>query len=193
MHIRSFHKKTAAYLAIMPMLFLSSCQLPQQLQNIQEEMLPSRTFDKIPKPKPIITKDLQKKKLPPQEKQSYFQDEIKLLWPCKGKVVKQFKENDDEGKPSPGVHILGSAQASVRAGMDGMVSYSGPHKKFINVVVITKGKIKLAYGYLEGVLPAIGSQISAGQIIGTLSSKQPILYMALQKDTLPVNPLEYMQ
>lgn len=187
---------------LLPVALLSSCMIRDKLSFLPEDLLPSRTFDKIPKPKPIITKDLQKQKptktLPDielkQAPEDFFQDEVRLLWPLKGKVIGRFRELDEGEKPSLGIHILSTPQSPVRSGLDGVVTYSGPHKKFLNVVVVSKDKLKVAYGYLEGALPPIRSKVSAGQIIGVLSGKdgKPILYMAVQSGSSPVNPLEYL-
>lgn len=184
-------------LSILPIsVLLCACVRPHL-----DDTMPSRTFSRIPKPKPIIVKDLSKKEASKENTEDKAQkvvnkeeEALSLIWPLKGKVVRAFKSVDEEGKKSSGIILTASPNAPIRSAMNGIVAYAGPHKKFLNALVIANGNIKVAYGYLEGPLPVPGSRISAGQIVGTVSGKKgkAVLYLAVQKDGVAVNPLDYL-
>jgi septal ring factor EnvC (AmiA/AmiB activator) len=120
----------------------------------------------------------------------------RLLWPVKGKVVITFSEQVAQKKIVPGIHILAYKNCPVRAAEPGVVQYSGKYTSSMNIVVINSyPHTKTVYGYLGGDMPKRGDKISAGQIIGYVIGKEerPVLYFALRKNNMIVDPLKYLQ
>lgn len=202
--------------AILTVFLLSSCAPLKPIFSESNNSL--KTFTRIPKPPEIRIKDLANKDAEILKKQhvkventqteslsSNFNSttqnnqtsiqEGKLLWPVKGKVVISFAEQVQQKKTLPGIHILAYKNCPVKASTTGVVSHSGSYGIMNFVIISSYPDIKIAYGYLSSEMPKIGERISAGQTIGHVLGKgdKPVLYFAVKKNNIMVDPLKYLQ
>ena len=208
------------FLTLFSVSLMSACST---IKSTLFESGPSlKTFVYIPKPPELRIKDLQANAVtsPIQESEeidrgksehaknsSLTQNQSNdlqaskdsLLWPVKGKVVITFEEQMKQKKNMPGalagIHILAYKNCPVKAALSGIVSYSGVWGPMKVVTIKSYPNIAIAYGYLCGELPKKGDRVSVGQIIGQVEGKnnRPVLYFAVRKDNVIVDPLKYLK
>ncbi|QEK39485.1 diaminopimelate epimerase [Candidatus Sneabacter namystus] len=120
---------------------------------------------------------------------------ITLSWPIKGKVVNKFKETVN-GKSISGIHISAKKNQEVYCALQGKVTYVGPHSQFGKTIIIrSENGIKIAYAYLSKTFPKLGDQVKQKQLLGLAcgTKEHPVLYFAMQKGTISVNPMQYLE
>lgn len=96
-----------------------------------------------------------------------------FVWPTTGSVVSQTYGNQrgNDGKEyfSDHICIAGSEGDPVYAAMDGVVETTGFTADYGNYIVILSGdEIRTRYGHLKSVEATEGTQVTAGQEIGTV-------------------------
>jgi murein DD-endopeptidase MepM/ murein hydrolase activator NlpD len=131
-------------------------------------------------------------------------DESGMTMPVSGIIVAKFgPQAQADGTAGPmnfGVDWTAPKGSAVVAAFAGSVTAIGPDDKFGLVVRLSHpdGKSTM-YGYLQRSATglAVGSQVTAGQVIGYVgtpaSSREPRLHFELTRDGVPVDPIGEMQ
>ncbi len=112
--------------------------------------------------------------------------------PVSGTIRVSYDEPDAFGAPSKGLEIDGRDGAVVVAPMGGVVRFTGPFKRFGQLIIIEHdgGYHSLIAG-LEKIDTVVGHSVSAGEPLGSLQNKSsgsPSLYYELRLDGKPINP-----
>ncbi len=112
--------------------------------------------------------------------------------PVSGTIRVSYDEPDAFGAPSKGLEIDGRGGAVVVAPMGGVVRFTGPFKRFGQLIIIehTGGYHSLIAG-LEKIDTVVGHNVSAGEPLGSLQNKSsgsPSLYYELRLDGKPIDP-----
>lgn len=112
--------------------------------------------------------------------------------PVSGTIRVSYDEPDAFGAPSKGLEIDGRGGAVVVAPMGGVVRFTGPFKRFGQLIIIEHagGYHSLIAG-LEKIDTVVGHSVSAGEPLGSLqdkSSGSPSLYYELRLDGKPIDP-----
>jgi septal ring factor EnvC (AmiA/AmiB activator) len=121
--------------------------------------------------------------------------------PVNGVKLKEFGDPDGIGGAEKGVSIAGRPGAQVTAPADGWVVYAGPFRSYGQLLILNVGGgYHLLLAGMDRISVDLGQFVLAGepvaamgagaQIAGLLAtgSSQPVLYIELRKDGIPVDP-----
>lgn len=143
---------------------------------------------------------------PPAE--LHFNTEEGLLWPVSGAVILDYSMDQtvhfqtlDQYKYNPAVIIAGNVNDKVKAAADGKITDISTNEVTGCTVTMDIGDGYTAvYGQLKEVPYETGAFIEAGNTIGFVSEPTKYysvegsnLYFALEKDGVPVDPVEFFQ
>ncbi|AQR62259.1 peptidase M23 [Brevundimonas sp. LM2] len=94
---------------------------------------------------------------------------VALQWPLRGEVVRRFGPVG-MGERNNGINIGASAGASVMASADGRVAYVGDDLvgQGLTVLIVHRDGWRTVYGHLGSATVSDGSDVRAGQQIGTV-------------------------
>lgn len=120
-----------------------------------------------------------------------------MRWPARGRVISAFGGNSG-GRPNDGIDISVPKGTAVKAAENGVVIYAGDGlKEFGNTVLVrhSDGYVTV-YGHLDAIDVARGDTVGRGQTLGasgmTGNARQPQLHFEVRKDTVPVDPVRYL-
>lgn len=131
-----------------------------------------------------------------------------LLWPVSGAVILDYSMDQtvhfqtlDQYKYNPAVIIAGNVNDKVKAAADGKITDISTNEVTGCTVTMDIGDGYTAvYGQLKEVPYETGAYIEAGNTIGFVSEPTKYysvegsnLYFALEKDGVPVDPVEFFQ
>jgi septal ring factor EnvC (AmiA/AmiB activator) len=121
--------------------------------------------------------------------------------PVNGVKLKQFGEPDGIGGSEKGVSVAARPGAQVTAPADGWVVYAGPFRSYGQLLILNVGggyhlllagmdRISVDLGQFVLTGEPVGEMGSGSQIAAVLAtdSSQPVLYIELRKDGVPVDP-----
>ena len=121
----------------------------------------------------------------------------RMRWPARGRVISAFGGNSG-GRPNDGIDISVPKGTAVKAAENGVVIYAGDGlKEFGNTVLVrhSDGYVTV-YGHLDAIDVARGDTVGRGQTLGasgmTGNARQPQLHFEVRKDTMPVDPVRYL-
>ncbi len=112
--------------------------------------------------------------------------------PVSGVIRTSYGEEDTFGAPSKGTTIEGRKGALVVAPMGGIVRFTGPFKRYGNLIILEhkNGYHSLIAGF-EKIDTVVGQSVNAGEPLGSLSqsaSSRSSLYYELRHEGQPINP-----
>jgi murein hydrolase activator len=121
--------------------------------------------------------------------------------PVNGVKLKDFGDPDGTGGSEKGISIATRPSAQVTAPADGWVVYAGPFRSYGQLLILNVGggyhlllagmdriSVDLGQFVLTGEpVAAMGSGSQIAAVLAT-SSSQPVLYIELRKDGVPVDP-----
>lgn len=131
-----------------------------------------------------------------------------LVWPVSGNVILPYSmettvyyQTLDSYKCNPGIIIEASEGTDVFAAYEGIVSSVEETKEYGTVVTITMGNgYEAKYGQLMNVCVAEGDMVSISQNIAEVgpvssyfSKEGTNLYFQINKDDVPVNPMDLIK
>lgn len=121
-------------------------------------------------------------------------DAGKARLPIAGVIQVAFNEKNTLGAESKGLEIEGRPGALVTAPMGGVIRFTGPFKRYGNLIIIEhKNGFHSLIAGLEKINTKLGRTVKAGEPIGLLQSKdntqeKAMLYYELRKNGKPINP-----
>ncbi|MDX2237238.1 MAG: peptidoglycan DD-metalloendopeptidase family protein, partial [Hyphomonadaceae bacterium] len=95
------------------------------------------------------------------------------------------------GAPARGVTLRTAAGAAIMAPRAGVVSYAGAFRGYGDIVILdVEGGHSLVLTGLESLQVETGARVSAGQILGAMSSatSSPELYVEVRRNGGPIDP-----
>lgn len=122
----------------------------------------------------------------------------KMRWPARGRVVAEFGSSLG-GRKNDGIDISVPEGTSVRAAENGVVIYAGDSlKDFGNTILLRhEDGLVTVYGHASKLKVARGAVVKRGDEIAlsglTGSTDVPKLHFEVRKDSVPVNPMGYLQ
>lgn len=143
-----------------------------------------------------------------QVAQVWFDDESTLEWPTSGSVIISYSMDKtvyfstlDQYKYNPALIIGGNVGEDIKASAPGFVTNVEQNAQTGTTVTLDMGNGYAAiYGQLENVSVEIGDYVNTGDILGYMSEptkyysvEGPNLYFEIQKDGVPVNPLDFVE
>ncbi len=137
----------------------------------------------------------------PRAQNSYQFSARKILWPVRGRILRDFGEESRGNNTSVinnGIDIAVPEGTSVVAVDDGEVVFSDRYGGQGKLIIIDhKNGFFSVYAYNSSLLVSRGSTVTKGQTIAksgsTGSAIQPSLHFELRKDGRAVNPLNYLE
>ena len=120
-----------------------------------------------------------------------------LNWPAQGSVITGFKANDN-GKPNDGIDIALVKGSAVRAADNGTVIYAGDGlAEFGNTVLIRHDNgLVTVYGHADSLKVKRNQAVKRGEVIATSGqsgqANQPKLHFEVRKNSVPVDPKQYL-
>ena len=110
-------------------------------------------------------------------------------WPVKGSVISHYGPKKN-GMHNDGINIKAPKGSKVTSAENGIVEYVGGMKGFDNLVIIKHTGYMSAYAHLEKISVKRGSNISKGQLIGTVGQKGkiPQIHFEIRKGKKAINP-----
>ncbi|MBU0455399.1 MAG: peptidoglycan DD-metalloendopeptidase family protein [Pseudomonadota bacterium] len=123
----------------------------------------------------------------------------KLLWPCRGKVLRRFGQLIAQGHlRSTGVLIAGSQGAAVSVVFQGRVLFANFLRGFGLLVIVQHGNHFLTlYAHNQKLFVKPGMNVRAGEKIATLGTDEeissPALYFEIRHKNSPLNPLLWLR
>jgi septal ring factor EnvC (AmiA/AmiB activator) len=121
--------------------------------------------------------------------------------PVNGVKLKHFGDPDGIGGSEKGVSVATRAAAQVTAPADGWVVYAGPFRSYGQLLILNVGggyhlllagmdRISVDLGQFVLTGEPVGQMGNGSQIAAVLAtnSTQPVLYIELRKDGVPVDP-----
>ncbi|MDD2596453.1 MAG: peptidoglycan DD-metalloendopeptidase family protein [Candidatus Cloacimonetes bacterium] len=132
---------------------------------------------------------------------SYQFTKIKILWPVRGKIIRNFgQETRSYGTSvvSNGIDIAVKEGTSVVAVDDGEVIFSDRYGGQGKLIIIDhKNGYFSLYAYNSDLVAAKGAKVKRGQTIArsgmTGSASEPSLHFELRKDGKAINPVPYFE
>lgn len=133
-----------------------------------------------------------------------------LSWPAYGKVIRRFGAKTEAGASTHGVTWVTRPNASVVAPWDGRIAFSGPFRRFGQILIIDHGEgyhsLIAGLGQIDAEL---GQWVLAGEPVGETGtgadaknggrasqaqnrSDGPRLYVEFRHDGQPINPLPWL-
>ena len=96
-----------------------------------------------------------------------------------------------------GIDLANSIGTRVNAAMDGSVAYLGVNRAYGRYVLLDHGSgYQTLYGHLSKWLVNVGQRVKAGQEIAEMGdtgySTGPHLHFTIYRNSVPVNPLDYL-
>lgn len=143
-----------------------------------------------------------------QATQVWFDDESTLEWPTSGSVIISYSMDKtvyfstlDQYKYNPALIIGGNVGEYVQASAPGFVINVEQNAQTGVTVTLDMGNGYTAiYGQLKDVPVEIGDYVNTGALLGYVSEptkyysvEGPNLYFEIQKDGVPVNPLDFVE
>ncbi|CAF25978.1 M23 family metallopeptidase [Bartonella quintana] len=122
----------------------------------------------------------------------------KMRWPVRGRLLSQFGQKKGTAT-SRGIDIAVPEGSSVKAAENGIVIYASDGLKELgNVVMIRhENDIITIYGYNSKLVVNRGQRIRRGDEIAKSGVsgdvKTPRVYFEVRKNSLPVDPIEYLE
>lgn len=141
-------------------------------------------------------------------KELHFDTERGLLWPVSGSVILDYSMDQtvyfttlDQYKYNPAVIISGNVNDKVKAAASGKITEISTSEVTGCTVTMDIGDGYTAiYGQLKEVPYEVGAYVEAGNTLGFVSEPTKYfslegsnLYFALQKDGVPMDPVEFFQ
>ena len=138
----------------------------------------------------------------------HFDTAAGLLWPVDGAVILDYSMDQtvyfatlDQYKYNPAVIIAGNVNDQVRAAANGKITDISTNEVTGCTVTMHIGDgYSAIYGQLKEVPYEVGAYLEAGNSIGFVneptkyySTEGSNLYFALEKDGVPVDPVEFFQ
>lgn len=119
-------------------------------------------------------------------------EDVKWVWPAKGKVVARFNDSSNKG-----IDIAGNTGDPVLASDDGKVVYSGSGLRgYGKLIIIKHNKTYLsAYAHNSRILVKEGQSVAKGQKIGEMGSSDTDrvkLHFEIRRFGKPVDPMKYL-
>ena len=151
-----------------------------------------KKIKKAPKKAPARQKKSNERKINITKKGAPIrQSNIRWQWPAKGKVVKEFS-NENKG-----LDLSGRLGESVYAAASGIVVYAGNGIiGYGNLIIIKHSEEFLsAYAHNSVIFIKEKSFIKAGEKIAEIGSSgttKTVLHFEIRKDGKPVNPIKYL-
>ncbi len=142
------------------------------------------------------------------ETELHFDAQAGLMWPLGGSVILDYSMDQtvyfatlDQYKYNPAVIIAGNVNDQVRAAANGKITDISTNEVTGCTVTMDLGDGYTAvYGQLKEVPYEAGAYLEAGNSLGFVSEPTKYyslegsnLYFALQKDGVPVDPVEFFQ
>lgn len=133
---------------------------------------------------------------------SYKFSTSKLIWPLKGKVIRDFGEQKSDRYHvsifNDGIDIQSAEGKEVVAVENGVIAYARWYNGAGKLVIIDhKNGFYSLYSHNSKILVSKGDNVQKNQPIAlsgkTGSADQPCLHFELRKRGTPVNPLEYLE
>lgn len=136
-----------------------------------------------------------------------FDENSRLFWPADGAVLLEFNMEHtiyfptlDQYQCNPAVIIQNEKGNDVIAGAKGIVTEIGSNEEIGNYVVMALGDgYTITYGQLEDVTAEKGDTVNAGDVFAKTASPTKYytvegdnLYLEMEKDGVPVDPLDYI-
>lgn len=121
----------------------------------------------------------------------------RLRMPVQGRVVTAFKAREN-GRPNDGIDIAVPKGTSVRAAENGVVIYSGEGLSEYGRTVLIRHDDGLVtvYGHADELKVSRGDTVKRGQEIAlsgmTGEASRPKLHFEVRKNTVPVDPNQYL-
>jgi murein DD-endopeptidase MepM/ murein hydrolase activator NlpD len=135
--------------------------------------------------------------LKPTQQETQVRDSKGLLaWPVNGKVITDFGTSN--GSHNSGINIQAKEGTPVKTAGPGKVGYIGSLPRYGNVILIEHpNRLVTVYAHLKDLKVKKGSQITDGQVIGTVGSSgrvdEPGLYFEVRSKSRPRNPLLFLE
>ncbi len=117
--------------------------------------------------------------------------------PVKGSIINNFGDIVD-GQKLTGINISAPLGSNVTSVNDGQVVFAGYHKVYGNLLIIEdkSSNIFAAYAHLKDITLQKSEQVVFGQVIGQVgtsgNTSKPMLYFAIKKQQVPLDPLLYL-
>jgi murein DD-endopeptidase MepM/ murein hydrolase activator NlpD len=118
-------------------------------------------------------------------------------WPVRGRVIAAFGPNGGRLR-NDGINIAVPEGTDVRAADEGVVLYAGSDVKgYGNLVLVRHGNgFVTAYAHTSTLLVSLGDTVQRGQVIAKSGRsggvKEPLVHFEIRKDTVPVDPTQYL-
>ena len=119
-----------------------------------------------------------------------------FVTPARGDVVQRYGENTPNGLAAKGIAIETRGGAQVVSPYAGEVVFSGPFRKYGQILIISHGG-----GYhtllagLGQMYARLGQKVVAGEPVGVMAADRgarPRLYVELRQKGRPINPLPWL-
>jgi murein hydrolase activator len=121
--------------------------------------------------------------------------------PVNGVKLKAFGDSDGIGGSEKGVSVAARAGAQVTAPVDGWVVYAGPFRSYGQLLILNVGSgYHLLLAGMDRISVDLGQFVLTGEPVAVMGSgsqtaalvaagsRQPVLYIELRKDGVPVDP-----
>ncbi len=118
-------------------------------------------------------------------------------WPVRGRVVSEFGDRNGS-KPNDGIDISVPSGTPVKAAENGVVIYAGNGlKEFGNTVLVRhEDGFVTVYGHADAIRVKRGERVRRGQDIAMSGmsgdAESPRLHFEIRKNSVPMNPLGYL-
>lgn len=160
-----------------------------------------------PKEEPVKTEETVADRQP-SAVELHFDTQAGLLWPVEGSVILDYSMDQtvyfttlDQYKYNPAVIIAGNVNDKVKAAANGKITDISTNEVTGCTVTMDLGDGYTAiYGQLKEVPYEPGAYLEAGNTIGFVNEPTKYyslegsnLYFALEKDGVPVDPVEFFQ
>lgn len=121
-----------------------------------------------------------------------------MRWPARGRVVSEYGERKGS-KANDGIDIALPAGTPVKASENGIVIYAGDGlKDFGNTVLVRhEDGLVTVYGHNSAIKVSRGERVRRGQEIASSgmsgTADSPRLHFEVRKNSVPVNPVSYLE
>lgn len=137
-----------------------------------------------------------------------FQEKEDLAWPVAGNILINYSMDKtvyfptlQQYKYSPAIVIAAAEGENITAAADGKVLSVSEDAQLGQMVRMDIGNgYELTYGQLKDIMVLQGDVVSCGDLIGRTAAptkyysvEGPNLYLKLEKDGVPVNPLHWLE
>lgn len=162
---------------------------PEQTENIEEKETPQTEPEQnaeVNEEKPEVISS--------EEPEPESENEINLIWPATGKIVKKFSSSSPK---NDGIDIEFEKSTEIHAAADGKVIYSASHSSFGNMVIIQHdNNIITVYAYLHTIFAKEGLTIKQNSVLGIADTTEkksvPTLHFEVRKAAKPVDPMNFL-